>query len=82
MRKYFEVRCSGSESLSNSSEFWKTVGPFISDKDHSLVIRELPTLMLFFLKMIKLKNDKIENDKLSICNLFNDHFINITDNLK
>ena len=55
MRKYFEVRCSGSESLSNSSEFWKTIGPFISDKDHSLVIRELPTLMLFFLKMIKLK---------------------------
>ena len=70
MRKYFEVRCSGSESLSNSSEFWKTIRPFISDKGATNS------------DVILLENGKIENDKLSICNIFNDHFINITDNLK
>ena len=48
----------------------ETVRPFISDKGATNS------------DVILLENGKIENDKLSICNIFNDHFINVTDNFK
>ena len=67
VKKYFSERC---KNQNNSKKFWNTVKPFMTNKakgsDSSISL---------------LVNNKIISDKVTICNVFNDYFVNVTNDL-
>jgi hypothetical protein len=67
IRKYFNDKCSGD---SNGKEFWKTIGPFMSDKNKS------------FSNCITLQNDNniISNPK-EVATIFNEFFTTKADSI-
>ena len=63
IRNYFQNKCTIS---SNSRDFWKTISPFICNRDRSNCNISL------------LENDHIVSNPLQVANIFNDFFINVT----
>ena len=67
IRKYFQDRC---ENNNKPHEFWKTMKPFLSDKNKNvgdnIMLRE---------------NDRIICKPEDVCNVFNDFYTNIADNI-
>ena len=67
MKKYFEERCSKSR---NVSDFWKTITPFMSDKN------AMSGCMITLYE-----DDKVVTNQENVANILNDYFINITKNM-
>jgi len=67
MAKYFDERCN---KTSNVRDFWKTIGPFMSDNNSM----SGSNINLY-------ENDEIISNQEEVANIFNDYFINITKNL-
>jgi hypothetical protein len=67
IKNYFDKKCS---TTSNSKDFWTTVRPFISDKNKS----GAHVIQL-------LENDKLLSSQSEVCNVLNEYFINIAEEL-
>ena len=67
IKTYFNNRCNN--QTSNSKQFWDTVKPFLTNKSNHTNQISL------------LENDKVISDTNEICNVLNDYFINIANNI-
>lgn len=64
LNQYTKEKCMGQ---AGSKDFWKTVKPLISDKYKNNECN-----------IILMEEDNIINDSISVCNVFNQYFINMT----
>ena len=67
IRQYFHERCSGEPS---SNKFWSTIKPFLSNKGYS----DHGNIILF-------EGAALVSDPEKVCNIFNDHYVNIAQNI-
>ncbi len=68
LAEYLNDRCNKT-TVGDKSSFWKTVKPLLSDTasaNDNITLQE---------------NGKVINDKSEICNVFNDYFVNVADDL-
>ena len=62
IKEYFDDRCQGD---TKGKAFWKTIRPFLANKgenQNTIVLRE---------------NDEIKTNTSDVCDIFNEHFINV-----
>lgn len=73
LKTYFDKKCNdaATNGKSNIRVFWNTVKPFFSSK----MLRSQETISLLE------NNDTVQNDQKAVCNTFNDHFVNITNDM-
>ena len=67
MLKYFQERCS---NANNISDFWRTISPFMSNKNND----SNGNISLY-------DDGKLISHQNNVANIFNDYFVNITENL-
>ena len=64
LKGYFAKECN--QQPNTSTSFWNVVKPFVSNKGHL----QMQDISLF-------EGNEVVTDRTKICNLFNDHFVNI-----
>ena len=64
IKQYFDIKCEKSDR--NSKSFWETIKPFFSNKSPNSCS-----------KINLLENDRVETDPETICNIFNDFFVDV-----
>ena len=67
-RKYFKQRCDGGPKSQN---FWPTIKPFLSNKNRNMI----------YTCIMLCENDTIVNELVSVANIFNKYFTDITDKI-
>ena len=63
MNAYFSEKCNSGMFRKNPSNYWQTIKPFLTDRIKSTDIS------LF-------QDNRVANDPVKVCNIFNDYFIN------
>ena len=71
MSTYFDKKCNNVSQNNNSKMFWNAVKPYFSSKASST---SDPVSLLD-------NDDHVVNNQDLVCNMFNDHFVNITNDM-